>query len=347
MESFIKQKAIEIGFDLVGISPASQFSEHQALKTWLHAWMHGTIEWFERGLEKRLDPLKVMPEAKSVIVCAKNYNSPLPYSTECKETGRGWISRYAWGEDYHLKMEKMLHELIRSLSKHFNVTGPAVCGVPALPLMAGDPPGSTSDVTRFMEFRKKSDVQNVKWKIYVDTGPNMERVFAKHAGIGWVGKNTCLIHPKMGSFLFLGVILTDLYLKPDTPQTDHCGTCTRCIDACPTEAITEPYKLDARKCISYLTIEHRGPIEPMLAERMGNHLYGCDICQDVCPWNRKSPRTEDPAFQPRDGCFNPHLETFQKKLEQEYPKGFTRSPLKRAKKEGLLRNIAMVMKNRI
>lgn len=306
MDAWIRKKALEIGFDLVGISPARAFAEHMALKAWVSDGMHGSMEWFERGLEKRLDPLKVMPEAQSVIVCTKNYNADFPYSTECQDNDRGWIARYAWGDDYHETLLEMLKQFVTGIEKR---------------------------------------VPGVLCKPYVDTGPNMERVFAKHAGIGWLGKNTCLINMKQGSFLFLAVVLTDLALEPDTPETDHCGTCTRCIDACPTNALTEPYKLDARRCISYLTIEHRGDIDPELQSQMGNHIFGCDICQDVCPWNRKSPRSNDFAFQPRDGFFNPDLNEFKKRVEEGYPQGFKHSPLKRAKKKGLLRNIDIAMRN--
>lgn len=173
----------------------------------------------------------------------------------------------------------------------------------------------------------------------------MERVFAKNSGIGWIGKNTCIIDPKLGSWLFLGVILTTLELKPDPIIPDHCGTCTACIDACPTQAIVAPHTLNANRCISYLTIEHRGPIEPELAQKMGSHIFGCDICQDVCPWNKKSPKTSNDSFQPRPGFFNPDLTAFQKKVDDEYPKSFKNSPLKRAKREGLLRNIDIAKKN--
>ena len=200
MENWVKNTAREMGFDLVGIAPAKTFREHLALNDWVAKGKHATMQWIERAVEKRLDPLKVLPEAKSVIVCAKNYNAPKSYSTECTDGDRGWIARYAWGDDYHDTVLDMLRKLSDALlQKNPN----AIC------------------------------------KPYVDTGPNMERVFAKHAGIGWLGKNTCLINTKAGSFLFLAVILTDLELEADKPESDHCGTCTRCIDACPTNALEE------------------------------------------------------------------------------------------------------------
>ncbi|MBI4223525.1 MAG: tRNA epoxyqueuosine(34) reductase QueG [Deltaproteobacteria bacterium] len=300
LEERIKERGKAVGFDQVAVARAERYPEHEALKNWLNAGLHGTMEYMARGEAKRLDPKKVMPEAKSVITCALNYNTDYPYSTECRQEGRGWIARYAWGEDYHGVMEAMLEKFSAEISRQ---------------------------------------APDTRCKIYVDTGPVMERVFAKHSGIGWIGKNTCLIDPKLGSWLFLGVILTDLELKPDPVIPDHCGKCAACIEACPTQAITEPYRLDARRCISYLTIEHRGEIDAELKSKMGSHLFGCDICQDVCPWNKKSPRTDRPVFQPREGFFNPDLREFKRRVEQGYPQGFKNSPLKRAKKEGLLRNL--------
>lgn len=297
----IKKAGKAVGFDKVAIARAQSYPEHEALKSWLAAGLHGTMDYMARGRDKRLDPLAVMPGAKSVISCALNHNTDHPYSIECRDPERGWIARYAWGEDYHEVISEMLKNLAEQIVK----------------LVPG------------------TNLTN-----YVDTGPVMERVFAKHSGIGWIGKNTCIIDPKLGSWLFLGVILTDLELKPDPLIPDHCGKCTVCIEACPTQAITEPYRIDARKCISYLTIEHKGDVAPGLREKMGNHIFGCDICQDVCPWNQKSPRTARKEFQPREGFFNPSLEEFQKKVEEEYPAGFKNSPLKRAKQSGLLRNLS-------
>lgn len=301
MEDFIKKEGEEVGFDKVAIARAEKYPEHEALRSWIEQGFHGSMEWMEKGETRRRDPKEVMPEVKSVITCALNYNSDYPYSTECRDPNRGWIARYAWGEDYHEVVDTMLKNLISQLDRVV--------------------PGSA-------------------FKHYVDTGPVMERVFAKHSGLGWIGKNTCIIDQKLGSFLFLGVILTNLELKPDPIVPDYCGSCTACIDTCPTQAITGPYNIDARKCISYLTIEHRGEIDPTLAPKMGNHIFGCDICQDACPWNRKSPRTARKEFQPREGFFNPDLKEFQKRVEKDYPKGFKNSPLKRTKKEGLLRNVA-------
>lgn len=307
MKKWIKNKGLEFGFDLVGIAPARSFREHVALKDWVGKGKHGQMAYLERELEKRLDPLKVMPEAQSVIMCAMNYNTDHPRSGDCSsDTSRGWIARYAWGDDYHDVLKKRLLCFVELLQKEY---------------------------------------QHAQCRVYVDTGPVLERAYAKHSGLGWIGKNTCLINTKIGSWLFLGAVLTNLDIEPDEVETDHCGTCTRCLDACPTGALEKPYQLDARKCISYLTIEHRGDIAPDLQKKMGNHIFGCDICQDVCPWNRKAPFTKDPAFQPRDGFFNPDLGEFQKKVSEEYPTGFKNSPLKRAKRDGLLRNVNIAINN--
>lgn len=302
LEEFIRQRGKTLGFDKVSIAKAGSYPEHQALQSWLEQGFHGSMHYMERGKEKRIDPKRVMPEARSVIVCALNYNTDYPHSIECREPNRGWIARYAWGEDYHSVMTAMLSRLSAAIAQKVSASS---C------------------------------------KVYVDTGPVMERVFAKNSGAGWIGKNTCLIDTKLGSWLFLGVLLTDLELKPDPLIRDHCGQCTACIDACPTQAITEPYRLDARRCISYLTIEHRAEIDPDLAQKMGNHIFGCDICQDVCPWNRKAPISSHQAFQPRDGFFNPELTEFHRRVSENYPADFKNSPLKRAKQAGLLRNTEM------
>ncbi|PIR25893.1 MAG: tRNA epoxyqueuosine(34) reductase QueG [Deltaproteobacteria bacterium CG_4_10_14_0_2_um_filter_43_8] len=303
----LREEAKQFGFDLLCVAPAKQFKEHLTLKSWIDKGFHGSMTWLEKNVEKRLDPLKVMPEAKSVIVCATNYNTAKPYSTEhspLANEDRVWISRYAWGDDYHEVLKKRFLAFCEQLHQQF-----------------------PDDIFR----------------AYTDTGPLTERVFAQHSGLGWVGKNTCIIHPKLGSFLFLTAIITSLELEPDEVMSDHCGKCTRCIDACPTQAL-KPYELDARKCISYLTIEHKDKIDAELEEKMGKHLFGCDICQDVCPWNQKSQRTEDVHFQAREHFFAPTLKEFKHLVETQYPQAFKNSPLKRAKKEGLLKSLARIEK---
>jgi len=182
-------------------------------------------------------------------------------------------------------------------------------------------------------------------RCYVDTGPLVERVYAKYAGVGWIGKNTCILNQKLGSWLFLGVILTSLELEPDLPAPDRCGSCTRCIEACPTDALIAPYQLDSNKCISYLTIEKRGAVPEEMCDGIGRHVFGCDICQDVCPWNRKAPSTSAAEFQPRQGLLNPALEWLAEMSAEEFREKFRGSPIRRTKRTGLRRNAVIAMGN--
>ena len=309
-----------MGFDLYGIAPAVEFPELAHLEEWLERGHAGEMRYLHD--ERRRSPAQAMQGARSVIVCALNYNTALPASTEARElpeanTGpRGWISRYAWGDDYHHVLGEKLEALIEHLHGEF--------------------PG---------QFEARA---------YVDTGPIVERVAAKYAGLGWLAKNTCLINEDLGSWLFLGVIVTTLDLAAsldaaETPAPDLCGNCSLCIDACPTGAIVEPYVLDARRCISYLTIELRGAIPAELREPIGPHVFGCDICQDVCPWNRRAPVTALPNFQPRrregHSLFSPELEWLISLTEEEFRGVFRGSPVKRAKWRGLVRNACVALGN--
>jgi epoxyqueuosine reductase len=269
----------------------------------------------EQGRLQRAAVENVAPWARSAIVCAINYNTAAPYSTAEDDRSRGWISRYAWGgaegaADYH---DHVLERLRRV----------------EIALLA-------AAAERGVEMRS--------W-CYVDTGPIVERVLAKYAGIGWLGKNTLVINQELGSWLFLGVILTSLELAPDIPASDRCGTCTACLDACPTDALVAPYEMDARRCISYLTIEKRGSIPEELRSGMGRHLFGCDICQDVCPWNREAPVTAAPQFQPRAELVNPPLERIAEMSADEFRATFRGSPITRAKYAGLRRNAVVAMGN--
>jgi epoxyqueuosine reductase len=303
----IKDKALEVGFDLVGISPIGPFSENQFYKEWLARGFAGEMKYMGREPEKRENILNVLPEARSVISCGLNYNTDYPYSTEEDDKSRGWISRYAWGDDYHdvLKTKLLL----------------------------------------VLDFIKEVAPEEVKSRLYVDTGPVLDRVYGKYSGIGWFGKNTCLINQEIGSWIFIGEIITNIELDYDSPVPDRCGTCTMCLEACPTGALLEPYVLDSRLCISYLTIEQRGRIPIELREKLGNNIYGCDICQDVCPWNRKAEGTNDSSFQPREGLYNPDLSTFSNLSEEEFRRIFRGSPMKRSKRNGFLRNIMVAMGN--
>jgi epoxyqueuosine reductase len=299
----IRKFASTLGFSLTGVARMQATPEGNYYSEWLEHGYAGEMHYLERQKPARLNPQTVFPGAKSVIVCAVNYNTDYPYTTH--DPQRAWISRYAWGADYHDTLQEKLREL-----------------------------------ARWIETNAAS-----RTRTYVDTGPLTERVFARYAGIGWFGKNTCIINQQAGSWLFLGCVLTDLELSPDTPPPDRCGSCTRCLDACPTDAFVAPYVLDSRKCISYTTIELRGGIPESEREGIGHHLFGCDICQDVCPWNRKATATDEPAFQPKEGLFWPKLEPLLGLSDDEWRREIRGTPLKRAKVKGLLRNLMVVAGN--
>src|SRR5687768_8016280 len=257
--------------------------------------------------EKRSDLRVAFPWARSVLSVGLQYDTPAPYSTETPRD-RGWIARYAWGDDYHDVMKAMLERLRAALAAEL---GP-------------------------MESR-----------VYVDTGPVVERAYAAAAGLGAWGKNTCLLHPEHGSWFFLGEVITDAAFEPDAPRPDMCGTCTACLEACPTGALPAPYVLDATRCISYLTIEVKGSIPDDRREGLGRHVFGCDICQDVCPWNRRRRHAGGDAFMAREGLVAPDLAALAEAAldEDAFRARFRRSPVKRAKRRGLLRNVAVALGN--
>jgi len=337
-KDLIREAAGRLGFDLCGIASAALPEEdRRQYLQWVGNGFHGEMKYMERC--EREDVRRLLPGARSVISVGLVYNAPQPLSVDCDDPERGWIARYGWGEDYHGVLEERLQRLL--------------------------------DEVR--------DIAGVEFdaRIYVDTGPVLERALAQAAGLGWIAKNTCLIHPKAGSWFLLGEILTTLDLEADHTQLDLCGSCARCIEACPTDAIVEPYVLDATKCISYFTIELKGSIPEQFRAGMGRHVFGCDICQDVCPWNRKAPLTELAAFQPRPlgtnqeghrateatekqrasdsecspattdfaSAFNPPLEVLANMTEEEFREAFRGSPVKRAKYRGMLRNVAVAMGN--
>ena len=391
----VKQKALETGFDMVGIAPLGVWKDLDFARRWVEQGYGGEMHYLQNP--KRDDPRQVLPSAQSVVCVGLIYNAPLPYSTEIAEKAaipcvrpganqrphlardgseaptRGWISRYGWGEDYHEILRTKLEKLREAIE---NVA-----------------PGAET-------------------RVYVDTGPVVERAFARYSGIGWMGKNTCLINQTKGSWFFLGVLLTNLHLEPDLPAADRCGSCTRCLDACPTGALVKPYVMDASRCIAYFTIELKGSIPEEYRPAIGSNVFGCDICQDVCPWNRKNegqesgigePQATDhgqrkgfgrcpaattalAAFQPLKvilsvsagkqsssvhspvpsaelagqgqadqistgtenatfSLFNPPLETLAELSEDDFRRAFARSPIKRAKYRGWLRNLSVVMGN--
>jgi epoxyqueuosine reductase len=325
ISALIKQFSHQAGFELSGIATVEDFSELSYFSDWISAGHAAEMKYLESrdagGKLKRASLKSAFPWARSVIVCAINYNTAQPYSTEPHAAGQGWIARYAWGqEDYHDAVLRRLRAVERKLHEHF-------AGRSA-------PRGES-----------ESGGGELETRCYVDTGPVVERVFAQHAGIGWTGKNTCLLNQKMGSWLFLGVILMSASIAPDLPAPDRCGTCTRCIDACPTDALIAPYRLDSRKCISYLTIEKRGPLPEQNNAGIGRQVFGCDICQDVCPWNRKAPASEAPEFQPRESLVNPSLEWLAEISEEEFSRKFRASAVRRAKRAGVRRNAVVAMGN--
>jgi epoxyqueuosine reductase len=359
---WIEHQARSLGFDLCGITAigsggnSTTSSDNDASSTSAdNVWpeLARIPEWLARGNAgelkylhdpRRTSPEQVMPGARSVIVCALNYNSAQLHSTDALPGGRsfssdikdgkresasaaeainsdsprGWISRYAWGTDYHEIIGAKLAALEAAMRAEIH------------------------------------EPFNAKW--YVDTGPIHERAAAHHAGLGWIGKHTLLINQEIGSWIFLGVIVTTLELAPtlslsqstratESLPPDLCGQCTLCIDACPTDAIVEPYVLDARKCISYLTIELRSAIPEELREQMGRQVFGCDICQDVCPWNRQAPATQEKAFAPREKLLAPELEWLASLSEEGFRREFRASPVKRAKFRGLIRNACVALGN--
>jgi epoxyqueuosine reductase len=323
--SVVKHAAHDAGFELAGIAPVRDFDELKYFPDWIEAGHAGEMKYMEArdeaGQLKRASLRSSAPWARSVIVCAINYNTAHPYSTQVDDSDRGWISRYAWGrEDYHDAVMRRLRAVEERLL-------------------------DAAGQRRQRALATAGETPTLRTRCYVDTGPLVERVYAKHAGVGWIGKNTCILNQKLGSWLFLGVILTSLELQPDLPAPDRCGSCTRCIDACPTDALIAPYQLDSNKCISYLTIEKSGAIPEDLREGMGRHVFGCDICQDVCPWNRKAPATSTPEFQACDGLVNPALEWLAEMNAEEFREQFRASPIRRTKRSGLRRNAVIAMGN--
>jgi epoxyqueuosine reductase len=316
LKDAIKRLASDAGFDLAGVAGVADTSEHQFFPGWIADGRAGEMKYLEARNQanelKRASLANAAPWARSVVVCALNYNSAQPYSTHAGTTAQGWISRYAWSQrDYH----DVLLEKLRALE------------------------------ARLLEVCAQQNLSTPHTWCYVDTGPVIERIFAQYAGIGWIGKNTCILNEQLGSWLFLGVILTSLALTPDLPPPDRCGSCTRCLDACPTDAFPAPYQLDATKCISYLTIEKRGAIPEELRAGVGRQVFGCDICQDVCPWNRTAPVTDTADLQPRAALVNPDLEWLAGLSLEEFREVFRGSPVKRARFTGLRRNIAIALGN--
>lgn len=317
---FLKQAALEQGFHAVGIAriPSSTTDRDSSpsghshtnlldrLQSWLTQGYHGTMEWMRRTPERRADPTQVLPHCRSIVALGLNY-----WTDEAPDErrGNGRIARYAWGEDYHRVFKKKLKRLERVI---------------------------------------KSLEPDCITRSYADTGPVMEKFWAQQAGLGWIGKHSNLVSPTFGSWLLLGEILTTAELEADEPGADLCGTCTLCVQACPTGAIVEPYVVDATKCISYLTIEYRGDrpsLDKNLQTHMGNRIFGCDDCLDVCPYNAFAPVTNEPGMQPADLTPRPNLSRLTTMSEEEFSRIFAHSPIRRAKFSGFQRNVAIALEN--
>jgi epoxyqueuosine reductase len=302
----IRELARACGFELAGVAAAWPAADRARYHEWVAAGYAGEMRYLtDRRAAVRDDPRNLLPSARSIICVGKLYQTPWPHTTQFTDEERGWISRYAWGDDYHDVLRRGLGDLDRRL---------------------------------------RAIHPEMESRICVDTAPLLERTYARLAGLGWIGRNTCLINQQQGSWFFLGELLVSLEIAPDAPPPDRCGTCTRCIDACPTNAIPPGGGLDATRCISYFTIELRGPIPEQHRAGIGHHIFGCDICQDVCPWNRRAPVTADPAFAPKH--FAPRLDEMAALTEEQFRAMFRGTPVTRAKYEGFMRNVQLARSTR-
>ncbi|MEK7866109.1 MAG: tRNA epoxyqueuosine(34) reductase QueG [Planctomycetota bacterium] len=297
----VKEAAHRIGFDAVGIARADRSEDADRFREWIARRFHGEMAWMERDPERREDPRVYMPGAKSVVCVAQSYFAE---ETPPPPSGRGEVSNYARGEDYHVVLKDRLRDLVREIEGF-----------------------------------------GCRARACVDTSAVLEKSWAQRAGVGWRGKNTLLIREGIGSYVFLGEVVTDLDLEPDEAASDQCGSCVRCISACPTGAIVAPYVLDSRRCISYLTIEHRGAIPTELRPAIGNRVFGCDDCQTVCPWNRHARPTAESRYLPREGSVAPLLEELLSLTDQQFRSRFGDTAISRTKREGLARNAAIALGN--
>jgi epoxyqueuosine reductase len=303
----LKRQVLDEGFDLVGVTAAGDARSTANFERWLDRGMHGEMAYMARTRRVRCDPRLLLPGCRSVVAVAMSYRCNQPDSTSVQTgDGRAWVSRYAWGRDYHRILKKKLVRLGRWLTE--------------------EQPGA-------------------RWRACVDSAPILEREWAARAGLGWIGKNTLLLNRELGSELFLGVFLTDAELVADEPRAERCGTCTACLDACPTAAFVEPKVLDARRCVGYLTVEHRSEIPGELRPGVGKMIAGCDICQEVCPWTQRAPVDLHPEFAPVEGRFRPLLDDLEMLDEKGYLDWRRGSALNRISYEQFRRNLQVAREN--
>jgi epoxyqueuosine reductase len=303
----VKARARELGFDVCGVAPVAAFPELGFFRQWLDRGYAGTMGYLPRSAERRSDVRRVLPSARSVIMAGVVYNTGQPYSTERSDPTAGEVARYAWSEDYHDVLGRRLELLLAWMREHSSVAFDA--------------------------------------RAYVDTGPVQERVYAQYAGLGWIGKNSCLINPEVGSWVLLGAIPNSLALDPDPPGIDQCGTCTLCLEACPTQALVEPHVLDATRCVSYFTVEYRGSIPEQHRTAIGNRIFGCDVCQEVCPWNGEPVTASDPSWSSRGDLNLAALIDVWRRSDRELEEFIGGTPMTRAGVRGLRRNLAVALGN--
>jgi epoxyqueuosine reductase len=340
--TWIEDAARQSGFDAAGVAavPAPDSTdaaaEQERFAEWVQAGHAGEMDWLKRadgqGQLVRGDLRRSIPWARSVVVCAANYNADAPRSIDPAPATSGWIARYAWSGQTAMPMQDDADAFTRGSDYHDVLL----------------------EKLKRVEQALRERFTGCETRAYVDTGPILERGYAARAGVGWIGKNTCVLNQQLGSWLLLGVIVTSLELAPEatlTPAADRCGSCTRCIDACPTDALFLPTpehptrQMDATRCIAYLTIEKKGVIDESLRAPMGRHVFGCDICQDVCPWNRRAPIAQTPALPPRRELVNPELDWLAAMDGAEFNRWFRGSPLQRTRRKRILRNVAIAMGN--
>lgn len=303
----VRREAERLGFEGCGFSQAGFLKEEAIrLEEWLKSGKHGQMSWMENHFDKRVDPTKLVPGSKSVVSVLCSYHQPDLATLHAKDDQNPKISKYALGEDYHFVLKDKLFQLF--------------------------------------EFTRQLN-GGLEGRVFVDSAPVMDKAWAVKSGLGWMGKHTNIINRSHGSWFFLGEMIVDAEFEYDSPTTDHCGSCTRCIDACPTDAITEPYQVDGSKCISYFTIELRDEIPSEYHQKLGNWIFGCDICQDVCPWNRKAGAGSEERLFAREPLLSQNLEYWEELDLMEFRKLFKNNPVKRTKYEGLKRNVQAVKDN--